>query len=155
VLRLTPVAIALGSNLGDRVAHLQYAVTRLNAVLQNLRVSSLHETPPVALVPQPDFLNAAVVGTTSLTASALLEALLQIESEQGRERPFPDAPRTLDLDLVLFGDQIVDEADLQVPHPRFRDRAFVLAPLAEVAADWVDPVTRLTVGELLTRVGRG
>ena len=93
-------------------------------------------------------LNAAAVGQTTLSARALLEALLELERQLGRTRPFPGAARTLDLDLILYGDAVIDEPGLLVPHPRFRERAFVLLPLTEVAGDWIDPVTGRTVGEL-------
>lgn len=147
------IAIALGSNLGDRAAHLDHAVARLHGLLRGLRSSRYHETVPVgADGPQALFLNAAVVGTTLLPPRALLDALLGIEAERGRERPRPLAPRTLDLDLILYGDAVIREEGLVVPHPRFRERRFVLEPLAEVAPDLVDPVTALTVAELLARV---
>ena len=155
---MVTVAIALGSNLGDRVAHLQYAVTRLSAVLSSIEVSRWYETEPVGTAPQPRFLNGAVVGETALPARQLLDTLLAIERERGRERPFPGAARTLDLDLVLFGDQVIDEPGLVVPHPRFRERRFVLEPLAEVAPDLVDPVTTVTIRTLIdrqTRANRG
>ena len=144
------VAVALGSNLGDRRAHLDFAVSRLQSLLGNLRVSSYYDTDPVG-VPgnQPLFLNGAAVGETTLSARALLEALLAIERQDGRERPFPGAARTLDLDLVLYGSLVTDEPGLIVPHPRFRERLFVLEPLAEIAPDRLDPVTGLTVRELL------
>ena len=90
-----------------------------------------------------------LVGETTLAARDLLTLLLEIEREGGRERPYAGAPRTLDLDLVLFGNEVVDEPDLQVPHPRFRERFFVLGPLAEVAPDFRDPVSGLRVTELL------
>jgi 2-amino-4-hydroxy-6-hydroxymethyldihydropteridine diphosphokinase len=148
------VAVALGSNLGDRRAHLDFAASRLDSVLTQLRVSPYHETDPVGVPDeQPAFLNAAAAGETAITARELLGALLAIERERGRERPFPGAARTLDLDLVLFGDLVSSDPTLTVPHPRFRERRFVLAPLADVAPDLVDPVTRLTVAELLARVG--
>jgi 2-amino-4-hydroxy-6-hydroxymethyldihydropteridine diphosphokinase len=143
-------AIALGSNVGDRRAHLDFAVSRLRALLQNLRVSRYYETEPAgASVSQGLYLNAAAVGETTQPARAVLTALLDIERERGRERPFTNAPRTLDLDLILFGDSTIDEPDLVVPHPRFRERRFVLEPLAEVAPELVDPVTGLTVAALL------
>lgn len=145
------VAIALGSNVGDRRAHLEFAVARLRAVISGLRVSQFLETAPVDVGPQPAFLNAAAVGTACGTPRRLLDALLAIERGRGRERPFPGAARTLDLDLILFGDAMVSEPGLEVPHPRFRERRFVLEPLAEIAPRLVDPVTGLTVLELLRR----
>jgi len=136
------VAIALGSNLGDRETLLAGAAAALGGLLTDLKLSSAHETAYVgAGGAQPPYLNAAAVGDTALGARALLEALLETERQFGRERPYPDAPRTLDLDLILYGMEILDEPGLVVPHPRFRQRRFVLEPLAEIAADWVDPVT--------------
>ena len=146
---ITRVAIALGSNIGDREGHLHYAVERLAVLLRNLRASPFIETEPQDVSPQPLFLNAAVVGHTPLAARALLEALLAIERERGRQRPHAGAPRTLDLDLVLFGAETIDEPGLRVPHPRFRRRRFVLEPLAAIAPEMLDPVTGLTMEELL------
>jgi 2-amino-4-hydroxy-6-hydroxymethyldihydropteridine diphosphokinase len=144
-----PVAIALGSNLGDRYAHLAFAIARLSEFVDDLRVSSLHETDPVGVGEQPRFLNAAVVGDTNESPRSLLRRLLDIEREGGRQRPYPGAPRTLDLDLILYADHVIDEPDLRVPHPRFRERRFVLEPLAEIAAQWVDPETGKSVAEIL------
>jgi len=145
------VAIALGSNLGDRKANLALARERLRTLLTDYRASSEYETEPVG-VPgqQPRFLNAAVVGTTALGPRALLETLLDIERQAGRTRPFPGAARTLDVDLILIGGVVVNEPDLVIPHPRFRERRFVLEPLAEIAPDLKDPVTGKTIGELLS-----
>jgi 2-amino-4-hydroxy-6-hydroxymethyldihydropteridine diphosphokinase len=149
------VGIALGSNLGDRQAHLESAVARLLSLLSNLRVSRVFETEPVAVAgPQDRFLNAAAAGGFDGAARDLMAGLLEIEREHGRKRPHPRAPRTLDLDLIFFGAERVEEPGLVVPHPRFRERLFVLEPLAEVAPDWRDPVTGLTVRELLARLPR-
>jgi 2-amino-4-hydroxy-6-hydroxymethyldihydropteridine diphosphokinase len=149
------VAVAIGSNLGDRESHLEFARSRLRALLSSVRASSSYETTPEDVAgAQPDFLNAAVVGETTLSARSVLEALLAIEGERGRERPFSRAPRTLDLDLVLLGDQIVQEPGLIVPHPRFRERRFVLEPLAEIAPDLRDPVSRKSIAELLAALTR-
>ncbi len=143
-------AVALGSNVGNRADHLAYAVSRLRGLLADLRVSPFYDTVPVGTTgPQPLYLNAAAVGSCSQSARELLDALLAIEAERGRERPYVNAPRTLDLDLILLGEEIVDEPGLQVPHPRFRERRFVLEPLAGIAPDLRDPVSGLTVKELL------
>ncbi len=147
----TLIAVALGSNLGDRRAAIAFAVERLSRVIQNLTLSRIIETDPVGegLEGEPRYLNAAAAGTTALGARELLDELMATERAYGRQRSYPNASRTLDLDLVLFGGEVIDDPDLKVPHPRFRDRFFVLEPLAEVAPDMRDPVTGLTVGELL------
>ncbi len=143
------VAIALGSNLGDRRGTLDAAVTALDGPLAAIAASTYYDTAPVGVdAPQPRYLNAAVTGTTRLSARALLDALHAIERRLGRERPFRNAPRTIDLDLILYDALVADEPGLVVPHPRFRERLFVLEPLAEIAADMVDPVTRSSVGDL-------
>ena len=147
------VAVALGSNLGDRRAHLDHAVAALHHLLSNLSVSLYYDTVPVGVVgPHPVYLNAAAVGETPLPARALLDALLAIEGTRGRTRPHPNAPRTLDLDLILFGENVIDEPGLMVPHPRFRERRFVLQPLAQIAPELRDPVSGRTIGELLAKL---
>jgi 2-amino-4-hydroxy-6-hydroxymethyldihydropteridine diphosphokinase len=130
---VTRVAIALGSNLGDRRAHLQFAISRLRTILTDVRVSSIHETAPEGVDgPQPDYLNAVVAGFTTLSPIALLQTLLAIERERGRTRPSLRASRTLDLDLILYGDAVIDTPELTVPHPRYLERQFVTKPLAEI-----------------------
>ena len=145
--RLT--AIALGSNLGDRRSHLAGAIASLGGLLGGMRVSPFIETAAVGVLPQPDYLNGAVVGRCALTPSALLEALMGIERERGRIRPYPGAPRTLDLDLIVMGDLMVRRPDVKVPHPRFHRRRFVLEPLVAIAPDLVDPLTGRTMRKLL------
>jgi 2-amino-4-hydroxy-6-hydroxymethyldihydropteridine diphosphokinase len=151
-LATSDVVVALGSNLGDREAHLDFAVMRLSQVLSNLRHSHWYDTAPVG-VPhnQPRYLNGVVVGQTSLTPRQLLDELLAIETAAGRTRPSPLAPRTLDLDLILFGSERIQEPGLVVPHPRFRERLFVLEPLAHLAPDRIDPETGETISALLRR----
>jgi 2-amino-4-hydroxy-6-hydroxymethyldihydropteridine diphosphokinase len=151
---MTPVAIALGSNLGDREQHLRDALVALAPLVHDLRVSTFHDTAPVGVAgPQPMYLNAAAVGGTTLSARELLDALLELETSLGRVRPYPNAPRTLDLDLILYDAAIETSDHLTLPHPRFRERRFVLAPLAEIAPDWRDPVTGRSVEELLRALG--
>lgn len=146
-LRVT--AVALGSNQGDRRAHLAHAISALGDVLVGMRVSAFIETAPVGVPSQPRYLNGAVVGTCALGPQVLLARLMRIERARGRERPYPGAARTLDLDLVLMGDLALRWPDLELPHPRFRERRFVLEPLAAVAPNLTDPVTGRTVRELL------
>ena len=151
------IAVAFGSNVGDRQVRILHAATDVARVLQDFKLSSLIETAPVGagLENDPAFFNAAGVGTSELSARELLAALRAIEQRFGRERPYPGAPRTLDLDLILVGEEILNEPDLQVPHPRFRERLFVLEPLAEIAPDLRDPITGLTLRELLEKKKAG
>lgn len=147
---MTRVAIALGTNLGDREANLAFGLSALPGFITHLRQSNWHDTAPVGVPPdQPRYLNGVVVGETSLSARELLDRLLEIEKAAGRTRPAPMAPRTLDLDLILFGDKKIEEPGLTVPHPRFRERLFVLEPLVEVAPDWIDPVSGCSISDLL------
>ncbi len=148
--RAQTALIALGSNLGDREAHLRFAIEQLR-LLPDTRVtavSSFHETQPVGGPPQRPFLNAAVRVTTGLSPEGLRARMADLEKARGRERTVRDGPRTLDLDLVLFGATICETPTLTLPHPRFRDRAFVLAPAAEIAGDLVDPVSGKSITQL-------
>lgn len=134
---MTVAYVALGSNLGDREGTLRAAVDALAATtgIEVVALSRLLDTAPVGNVDQPRFLNGAVALETELSARELLDVLLAIEQRFGREREGvpPQGPRTLDLDLLVYGDAEIDEPGLRVPHPRLHERAFVLKPLAEIA----------------------
>lgn len=148
-------AIALGSNLGDREATLRSAVAALDALPHTdlQRVSRFHETDPVGPPGQGRYLNAAAILSTGLPPRRLLEALLEIERHHGRIRSeLRNGPRTLDLDLTLYGDLVLSEGGLEVPHPRFATRRFVLAPLAEIAPHWRHPIIGASVDSLLRRL---
>jgi len=148
-------AIALGSNLGDRRANLDGAVARLGASpgIRLLARSAWHWSAPLG-PPQPDYLNGCAVLETTLTPEALLDRLLAIERQFGRVRGERWGPRTLDLDLIFFGQRQLRGARLHVPHPCLRERAFVLEPLAEIAPGWIDPVTGLSVAQLADALRR-
>lgn len=142
------VLIALGSNRGDRMRWLRAGVDALRSVIDVSRISSVYETAPVN-APPPDFLNLVVAGSTSKPADVLLRELLAVEQRMHRTRGVPNAPRTLDLDLIFHSAHVMQSKDLTLPHPRYRDREFVLAPLRELALPWVDPKTQLRVRDLV------
>jgi 2-amino-4-hydroxy-6-hydroxymethyldihydropteridine diphosphokinase len=139
---MPPVYMAFGANLGDREGTIRIALARLaeHDDIQVLRVSALRETDPVGYEDQPRFLNGVALLETILGPRELLEVLLGVERDLGRTRHGPRfGPRTIDLDLLLYGDEVVDEPGLEVPHPRMTERAFVLEPLAELDPDLVIP----------------
>ncbi|MDR9402275.1 MAG: 2-amino-4-hydroxy-6-hydroxymethyldihydropteridine diphosphokinase [Halothece sp. Uz-M2-17] len=142
-------AIALGSNLGDSQQILEQAIHQLDSdpKIKIRSVSSWYETLPVGPA-QPNYLNGCAVLTTSLSPSELLAVLLKIETQFGRVRQERWGARTLDLDLILYDDWVVETECLQVPHPRMRERAFVLVPLAEIAPNWIDPITGRAIAQL-------
>ncbi|MGQ9916532.1 MAG: 2-amino-4-hydroxy-6-hydroxymethyldihydropteridine diphosphokinase [Bryobacteraceae bacterium] len=149
---MVEACVGLGSNLGDRRGHLRAALAEMRRAGRLLAVSPLYETEPVGLRDQPLFLNAVARLETELAARQLLEQLLDIEAERGRARREKDGPRTLDLDLLLYGDEVIGEGGIAVPHPRMHLRRFVLAPLAAVAPGWRHPLLGKTVEELLVSV---
>jgi 2-amino-4-hydroxy-6-hydroxymethyldihydropteridine diphosphokinase len=142
------VYLSLGSNLGDREANLQAAIERLAALGEVMAVSSVYETEPVELARQPWFLNCAVALQTEKMPKQFLAALQSIEKAMGRQRTQPKGPRVIDLDILLFGNSVVDTAGLTIPHPALHQRRFVLEPLAEIAPEQRHPVFKRTVREL-------
>ncbi|NJR75564.1 MAG: 2-amino-4-hydroxy-6-hydroxymethyldihydropteridine diphosphokinase [Scytonema sp. CRU_2_7] len=147
-------AIALGSNLGDSRSILEAATETLAqtpGIILKAK-SSWYKTKAVG-PPQPDYINGAVILQVEMIPQLLLKTLLQIENKFGRVRQERWGARTLDLDLLLYNDLILNTPNLQVPHPRMRERAFVLVPLAEIAPDWVEPISGCAIKELVKKVG--
>lgn len=142
------VYLSLGSNLGHREANLRAAIERLAALGEVAAVSSFYETEPVELARQPWFLNCAVALWTEKMPKQFLAALQGIEKAMGRQRTQPKGPRVIDLDILLFGNSVVDTAGLTIPHPALHQRRFVLEPLAEIAPEQRHPVFKHTVREL-------
>jgi 2-amino-4-hydroxy-6-hydroxymethyldihydropteridine diphosphokinase len=148
------VYLALGTNLGDRLRQLKQALDHLESLGSVERLSRCYETKPVGYQEQPDFLNLACRFTTQLEPDELLKKLKAIEQQMGREPSFRNAPRPIDIDILFFDDLVLDSADLVIPHPRISERAFVLAPLADIEPEIVHPVLGLTVREMLERSDR-
>ncbi len=147
-------AVAIGSNLGDPIGNLLAGEQHILSLPRSFafRFSPIYRTAPVDSPGSPFYLNAAVAFQTGLDAETLLLHLLEIEARQERERPYRNAPRTLDLDLILYGDAVIDTDRLVVPHPRFHTRFFVLAPLNDLLPEARHPAMDLRVGELLARL---
>jgi 2-amino-4-hydroxy-6-hydroxymethyldihydropteridine diphosphokinase len=144
------IYLSLGSNIGDRAQNIAYALEQLAS--QGVRVlkrSSLYETEPVELREQEWFLNCVTEIETTLRSQELMQVLLKIERSMGRERTVPKGPRVIDMDILLFGSEVVKESHLEIPHPRMADRRFVLVPLAEISPDAMHPITKKTVQRLL------
>jgi 2-amino-4-hydroxy-6-hydroxymethyldihydropteridine diphosphokinase len=146
------VYLALGSNLGDRMGNLASAVERLSESITIRKVSSIYETEPVYYKEQPLFLNAALSGLTELDPFDLLRFVKGIESELGRQPSFRNAPRLIDIDILFYGDRIIDTLELTIPHTHIAERAFVLVPLAEIAPEMVHPLTHKKIKDLLSAV---
>ncbi|MEM9485425.1 MAG: 2-amino-4-hydroxy-6-hydroxymethyldihydropteridine diphosphokinase [Cyanobacteria bacterium P01_F01_bin.116] len=146
-------AIALGSNLGDSEQTIETALVRLNQIdgMELVARSQLYKTAPVG-PPQPSYINACAIVQTRFSPEQVLQVLLTTEASFGRIRRQRWGPRTLDLDLLLYGDLVIDTPTLTLPHPRMHERAFVLVPLEEIASDWRHPVRQQTVKKLLEQV---
>jgi 2-amino-4-hydroxy-6-hydroxymethyldihydropteridine diphosphokinase len=140
--------LSLGSNVGDRSANLNAAIDRIASLGKVIAVSSFYETEPVEFAAQPWFLNCAVALDTEKMPRQLLAAILAIEKDMGRRRVQKKGPRTLDIDILLFGNSTIQAKGLTIPHPSMHERRFVLAPLAEIAAEARHPVFKRTIGEL-------
>ena len=152
--RLSPAAIGLGANLGDAIPALEGA---LQAVADTpgitlLQTSAWYQSKPLGGPPQPDYFNGCAIVETDLSPHALLAVLMEVEQQFGRERIVRWGARTLDLDLILYGDRVIDTFDLIVPHPRMHERAFVLMPLAEIAPQWLNPQSGQTIEQQLQTV---
>jgi 2-amino-4-hydroxy-6-hydroxymethyldihydropteridine diphosphokinase len=151
---VTEAYVSIGTNLGDRAAQLEFALRSLGELPAThvAALSPIFETDPVGPPPQGAYLNAVVQLDTALAPRALLDALLAIERAAGRERSVRNAARVLDLDLLLYGDLVLDEPGLCVPHPRLAERAFILEPLAALAPDLVHPRLAEPIASLAARV---
>ena len=146
------IYLSLGSNVGDGAKNLQDAIAALrNAGVLVVRISSLYETEPVDYLDQPWFLNCALEAQTEIGALDLLHALRGIETQMGSKKLIAKGPRVIDMDVLLYGNEVIDTPELQVPHPRMHLRRFVLEPLAQIAPDAQHPVSHLSIADLLAR----
>lgn len=144
--------LSLGSNVGDRAKNLRDAIAALaKSDIRVVRVSSVYETQPVDYLDQAWFLNMALEAETELPALNLLHTLREIEAQMGNKKLIAKGPRLIDLDILLYGDQVIDTPELEVPHPRMHLRRFVLEPLAEIAQNVRHPVSHLSSTEMLSR----
>ena len=151
----TTVYLSLGSNVGEREAQLRDAQIRLSTIGRVSAVSPVYETEPVEFTAQPWFLNCAVAIETDLTPQQLMAAILRIEEEMGRRRVQKKGPRSIDIDILLFDDLVLESMELTIPHPAMHQRRFVLEPLADIAPQVLHPAFRKTIRELLDALPAG
>lgn len=147
------VLLALGSNLDAPLERLRQAATSLEGAMAGVTASAVYRTPPEGGAPQPDYLNAVVRGFSDRTPRELLDLARFLEERAGRTRPYHGAPRTLDVDLLFVGDAVIADVDLEIPHPRWAARDFVVVPLLDVAPEWRDPRSGRSVTEIARAAG--
>lgn len=152
---MTVAYIGLGTNMGDRPGNLEKALQLLAGHMMIAGVSSLYETEPEGYVEQDDFFNCAALAEVNYGAPALLNVLKEVEEQMGRVRSFTAGPRVIDADLLFFGQEVIDQPGLVVPHPRIQERRFVLVPMAEIAGDFMHPVLHKTIYRLLAECASG
>ena len=148
------IFLALGSNIGDRQANLSAAIDALEPEVQPIACSPVYETPPWGYLDQPQFLNQVVKAETHLMPTDLLEYIKEIEGQQGRQESFRNGPRSIDLDIIFYDQEVIDSPPLTIPHPRLENRAFVLVPLADLAPHYQHPILGVSVIDLLSTVDR-
>jgi 2-amino-4-hydroxy-6-hydroxymethyldihydropteridine diphosphokinase len=146
------VYLGLGSNVGDRYQNLKQSLELISDRSDIMLLSSVYETEPVGFAAQPLFLNAVCCASTRLSPHELLTTIKAIEAKLGRRRSFPNAPRPIDIDILFYDNELINNPDLTIPHPRLAQRAFVLIPLVEINPDFIYPQTRKTVTELLSSI---
>lgn len=147
------VYLALGSNVGETRGHIEQAIKLLSDILSDIKQAPLYVTKAVGYTNQADFLNTAISGQTSLGPEELLSSIKELEQQLGRVERFRWGPREIDIDIILYGDQVLEAKNLTLPHPAFRERDFVLRPLADLNPSLIDPVTGQTISQLLARLG--
>ena len=146
------VYLALGSNLSDRTANLEAMIAALPPAVKVLELSPIYETPPWGVTDQPAFLNMVIKGETTLAPEALLAHLKRLETKLGRLPSIRYGPRLIDIDILFYGDLILNTPALTLPHPHLHERAFVLVPLADLAAEFIHPILEKSVSQLLAAV---